>query len=212
MELTRPHQLAIAGGVAALAAGGLLAFALVRGHRGETTPPPPASQGGLVIDSSGTHAAAHADEAKPLRCFVDGKLVGELALADCARRNGVASDALDVGLDASGAPAAATAGSAGVTPLPPIAAPAPAASEPATGACWSYAGGAWRKLPSDTSLNGCVQALFAGRCERPGEALYGRFGDQTLRLVPGRVEISADNHRFRTLVEQGPSCSLPPSG
>jgi hypothetical protein len=54
----------------------------------------------------------------------------------------------------------------------------------------------------------CVQTLFAGRCERPGEATYGRWGAQTLRLVPGRVEVSGDNRTFRTLVEQGSNCSL----
>ena len=34
------------------------------------------------------------------------------------------------------------------------------------------------------SLNACVQALYAGTCVRPGEALYGRWGETTLRLVP----------------------------
>jgi hypothetical protein len=216
MDLTRlHHRMALAGALAALVMGGLLAFALVRGHRGERAAPPPASQGGLVIDPSGAHVG-QIDEARPLRCFVEGRLAGELTLAECAKRNGVATEALGVGLDASGAPAAAQAGAAAVTPLPPPqAAATPAPSAPAQGlqrACWTYAGGAWRRLPGDTSLNGCVQALFAGRCERPGEALYGRFGEQTLRLVPGRVEISGDNHSFRTLAEQGAGCSIPTGG
>jgi hypothetical protein len=213
MDFSRPEtRLALGGALAALAAGGLLAFAMIRPHRDEPTPPPPASQGGLVIDPSGAHVG-QIDAAKPLRCFVAGQLVGELPLADCARRNGVATDALDVGLDASGAPAAAPAGAASVTPLPP--APASASSSPVAqpiNVCWTYAGGTWRRLPGDTTLSGCVQALFAGRCATTGETAYGRFADQTLRLVPGRVEVSADNHSFRTLAEQGPGCSLPAAG
>jgi hypothetical protein len=225
MDLAQPRlRLALWGAVAALAAGGLIAFAMIRGHRGELTQPPPASQGGLIIDASGA-GVGRIDAAKPLRCFVDGRFVGELSLKDCAQRNGVATDALDVGMDASGALAAAQPGGAAITPLPPGAAPpavaAPAAPEVAAPAvatgsaamadCWRYADGRWRKLPSQTGLNGCVQALFAGRCEQPGGASYGRWGQQTLRLVPGRVEISADNHSFKTLSEQGPGCSLPAS-
>jgi hypothetical protein len=51
-------------------------------------------------------------------------------------------------------------------------------------------------------LSACAQALFSGHCEKPGGASYGRWADQSLRLTPRRVEISADNHNFRTLVEQ----------
>ena len=47
--------------------------------------------------------------------------------------------------------------------------------------------------------------LFEGQCVRPGDANYGRWGDTTLRLVPGRIEQSNDNRRFRT-VERRPSC------
>jgi hypothetical protein len=68
----------------------------------------------------------------------------------------------------------------------------------------------WRRLPTDLSLNACVQALFAGRCEKPGGATYGRWGEETLRLVPRRVEASADNRTFRPLVDQGPNCTTPP--
>jgi len=55
-----------------------------------------------------------------------------------------------------------------------------------------------------------VQTLYAGQCVRPGAALYGRWGNQTLRLTTGRVEISSNNRDFHTLVEQGPGCSIPP--
>lgn len=221
MELAQPRlRFALFGALAALAAGGLIAFALTHGHRGEPSPPPPASQGGLVIDASGA-GVGRIDAAKPLRCFVDGKLVGDLSLKDCAQRNGVATDALDVGLDATGKLAAGQPGAATVTPLPPttpaVAPPAAAAvqSTPVAGPvgeCWRYADSHWRKLPSDTTLNGCSQALFAGRCESAGGASYGRWGQQTLRLVPGKIEISGDNHSFRTLVEQGPGCSIPGGG
>jgi hypothetical protein len=208
------------GGAAAAVAGALIAWGLVNSHRGEPAAPPPASVGGLVIDSSGAKVG-RIDAARPLRCFVAGRLVGELSLADCARRNGVATEALDVGADQTGALAAGQMAGPAITPLPPIA-PQAAPSAPAapttanaapTGACWRYDGeGQWRKLPSDTTLNGCVQALFAGRCERPGGATYGRWMQQTLRLVPGRIEVSADNHSFRTLVEQGAGCAIPAAG
>ena len=91
-------RLALGGALAALLAGLAIAWALVSQHRGEKAPPPPASQAGLIIDSSGA-APARPDAAKTLRCFVGGQYVGDLALADCAKRNGVATDALDVGVD-----------------------------------------------------------------------------------------------------------------
>ena len=48
---------------------------------------------------------------------------------------------------------------------------------------------------------------------RPGEARYGRWGDMTLRLVPGRVEQSSDNTNFRTLTEQDRrTCTFPELG
>lgn len=223
----RRTQLVLGGGAVALVAGLAIAWVLMAGHRDERTPPPPASTGGLVIDSSGADNT-RMDSAAPLRCFVAGQFAGELTLADCAKRNGVATDALDVGLDENGVLAAADQAGAVLTPLPPTqgAAPAPEPTEPAPlpsvvggaasaasgppAACWRYADAQWRKLPIDLGLSACVQALFAGRCEKPGSATYGRWAQQTLRLAPGKVEISADNHSFRTLVEQGPGCVVPP--
>jgi len=216
----RSTTLALAGAAVALVAGLSLAGWLVLGHRGETAAAPPASQGGLVIDSAGA-GVMRTDPTKPLRCFVGGKLVGEMTLADCAKRNGVATDALDVGVDQTGALAAAQAAGTRLAPLPPpVAAPAPdisaevapAAAPPGlqggpSGACWRFAENQWRKLPADMPLGACVQTLFAGRCERAGEAAYGRWGQQTLRLVaPGRVETSPDNHSFRPLVDQSQGC------
>ena len=209
------------GAAAALAAGLVSAvLLLVLGRPGEG--PPPASEGGLVVETGPRGEARLAPGAR-LRCYVAGQLVGDLPLEDCARRNGVASGALDVGVDSSGA-LGAGAGAAVLTPLPPAEAPAPVEvirpAEPAAptapkpssaplSSCWRYAGTEWRRLPGEMSQSTCVQALFAGRCERPGEASYGRWGGQTLRLVPGRVEVSSDNRNFRSLMDQGPNCGFP---
>jgi hypothetical protein len=211
--------LPLAGAAIALLAGLAIAWTMLAGQRREPQEAPPASSAGLVIDSVGTDDA-RMDPAKPLRCFVAGQFVGEITLADCAKRNGVATDALDVGLDQTGALAAADQAGAVLTPLPPAESEAPqdeAAGEAApiavnapVGACLRYDQGRWGKLPSDVSLNACVQALFAGHCERQGGATYGRWMQQTLRLVPGRVEISADNHSFRTLADQGAGCAITP--
>jgi hypothetical protein len=154
---------------------------------------------------------------------VEGQFVGELTLADCAKRNGVATGALDVGVDQSGALAAAGAAGTVLTPLPPPQT-APTAAAPATavasaaasggpvGSCWRYSSGDWRELPTELSLNACVQTLFAGRCEKTGGATYGRWMSQTLRLVPGKVEVSGDNRNFRTLAEQSNACVIAPIG
>jgi hypothetical protein len=212
------------GGVVALLAGGAIAWVLVAGDLGSKSAPP-ASETGLVIDSSGDEGRI--DPGKPLRCFVQGQLVGELSLTECAKRNGVATDALDVGIDETGALAAADQAGQTLTPLPPVeeepAAPeAPAAAPdadepgqvvtmPSAGTCWRHGGGRWRRL-GDMELNACVQTLFAGRCEKAGGASYGRFGQQTLRLVTGKVEVSDDNKSFHTLAAQAADCSLPPVG
>jgi len=213
----------LAGAAVALLAGLAIAWTMLAAQHREPKEAPPASSAGLVIDSSGPEDA-RMDPAKPLRCFVAGQFVGELTLADCAKRNGVATDALDVGLDETGALAAADQAGAVLTPLPPpeVAAPKEAGTDEASagplpvnapvGGCLRYDQGKWAKLPGDVSLNGCVQALFAGRCERPGGATYGRWMQQTLRLVPGRVEVSADNHSFRTLADQGAGCAITPVG
>jgi hypothetical protein len=216
--------LALIGGALALVAGLGIAAALRSGHRGAATTPPPASQGGLVIDTAPADDEK-LDPAKPLRCFVAGQFVGELTLAACAERNGVATGALDVGVDETGALAAADEAGTVLTPLPPqnvTAIPHPGATPAPTdvaapaagpaGPCLRYSGAEWRQLPGDLTLNACVQALFAGRCERPGGATYGRWMLQTLRLAPGRVEISGDNRSFRVLAEQGPGCSIGPIG
>ncbi|MGA0599601.1 hypothetical protein ACO2Q3_02740 [Caulobacter sp. KR2-114] len=226
------------GGLLALGAGLAIAF-LLTGHDKGPADAPPASQGGLVVET-GRDDDVKLDAKRPLRCFVGGQFVGELTLDECAKRNGVASGSLDVGVDSSGALAAANGSNSDITPLPPQpvtqlsppggVSPAPGAEAPSpgqapiaagktvaaargpAGACWRRAGGQWQKLPTDLTLNACVQALYAGHCERQGGATYGRWIDQTLRSVPGRIEVSGDNHDFRTLAEQGPGCAVPAIG
>lgn len=186
--------------------------------------PPPASTGGLVVQT-GQADDGKPDPKKPLRCFVSGQFEGVETLADCARKNGVATEALDVGIDQTGALAAAN-GQAGatLTPLPPDPAAPPQAEAPPDAApavapppprgptadCLRYANATWRKVGSAMPLSACVQALFSGRCEKIGGASYGRWGDNTLRLVPHKVEMSDDNRSFRTVVEQlDDGCVIP---
>jgi hypothetical protein len=224
MEFLKDRRVVLAlGGGLALLLGVILAAIAMSG--GKSKDQPPASKAGLVVEI-GREDDGKLDPARPLRCFVSGVFVGEITLAECARKNGVATGALDVGVDETGALAAADVAGTVLTPLPPApvevlstaaapaAAPAPTPAAPAgpVKACWRYVGAEWRRLPGEATLNGCLQTLFAGRCERPGGATYGRWGEQTLRLVPGRVETSMDNRSFQTLVEQPASCIIPPVG
>ncbi len=112
---------ALGGGVLALAAGLGLAW-VIFSHSRKPETPPPASQGGLVV-VAGRGDDAKLDPQRPLRCFVGGQFVGELPLAECARRNGVATGSLDVGLDQAGALAATNGAGAPLTPLNALAPP-----------------------------------------------------------------------------------------
>lgn len=213
----------VVGGVLVVVIAALSALLFKARDQAPQTPPP-ASTGGLVVQTG------HADDGKldpkkSLRCFVAGQFEGVETLADCARKNGVATEALDVGIDQTGALAAANGqGGAALTPLPPpssaeppvetppdatpAAVPAPARGP--VGDCLRYAGQAWRKAGTAMPLSACVQTLFSGRCERPGEVSYGRWGDNTLRLVPHRVEMSDDNRTFRAVVDQlDDGCVIP---
>lgn len=222
MEFLKDRRIVLAiGGAVALLLGILIAATIMRGDKGPDKPPP-AATGGLVVET-GRDDDTKLDPTRPIRCFVSGVFVGELTLTDCARRNGVATDALDVGVDETGALAAANQAGTVLAPLPPPQATVqqPSSTEsassqpaptPASGdACWRYAAGGWSKIGA-MDLNSCVQTLYAGQCEQRGGASYGRWGDQTLRLVRDKVEISSDNRRFRTLVDQGANCSIPPVG
>ncbi len=206
------------GTVLAIALGAGLAVIVKSGVKSKA--PTPALHSGLVVEV-GREDDGKLDPGRPLRCFVGGAFVGEITLSECARKNGLDTGALDVGVDETGALAAADQAGTVLTPLPPVSTPedpvaasAPAIT-PASGplaACWRYQGVEWRRLPTEMGLNACVQALFSGHCERPGGATYGRWGDQTLRLLPGHVEASADNRTFHTLAEQPASCAIPPIG
>jgi len=226
MELLKDRRIVLAGGAALALLAGLGIAIVLLGGKDKSTEPPPASRAGLIVET-GRADDTKLDPARPLRCFVGGQFVGETTLAECAKKNGVATGALDVGVDETGALAAADQAGTVLTPLPPptIDAPPPSAVTPGPAplpaatasstplaACWRYAGAEWRRLPGDITLNACAQTLFAGRCERPGGATYGRWGEETLRLVPGRVEASFDNRSFHTVIDQGPNCSIPAAG
>ncbi len=204
-------MLALGGGALALLISiGLAIGIMTHEHRSKAAPP--AATGGLIVQM-GRPDDAKLDPAQPLRCFVAGQYVGMETLADCARKNGVATKALDVGTDPSGALGAGEAG-AKLTPLPPSDAvtqtdsDAPpqainqAPSRGPAGECLRYAGSAWRRVGDALSLNACVQALYAGHCEKAGGASYGRWMGQTLRLIPHRVEMASDNAHFHSLAEQ----------
>ena len=222
MGLFSDRRIILAGGGAAALLLGLGAAGLFVMGSPKPSGPPPASKGGLVVESSSDTAPV--DPGRPLRCFVGGQMVGEMTLADCARKNGVATKALDLGVDATGGLAAASSSGPVVQPLtpqqaqqtptqgPPAAPPGVAPVASGAGApvapCWRREGD-WQQLPTDLTLNACVQALYAGRCVKPGEAAYGRWGEETLRLFQRRIEASADNRSFRPLVEQGPNCAPP---
>ena len=206
-------------GLAVLAA---VAAALMFGA-GKTNDPntvSPASEGGLKIDVA---EAPVLEPTRELRCFVDGQFVGMSTLSDCARRNGVASSALDVGLDSTGALAAAPTASFSPPPVIPITVekpmtdrvtdkttdPRPAQTASTGGACLRHVGSEWRQVGTGMTISACVQALYSGTCVRsPGEAQYGRWNDTSLRLVPRRVEQSTNNVQFRTLATQNRNCQF----
>lgn len=225
MDVLKDPRVVAGGGIAlALAAGVVVALVWGAG-KDDAAGPPPASQGGLVIEVGQDDVKL--DPTRKLPCYVAGASVGLATHAECAARNGVSSGQLDVGINQQGELAFGDVGTV-LTPLPPdelvlppapspaiatTPAPAPPVETPIAEArgpaatCWRYSDRIWVRV-GDMPLNACVSNLFNGRCERPGSAAYGRWGEQTLRLVPGRVEQSPDNRNFRTLVEQGANCTL----
>jgi hypothetical protein len=224
--------LAVGAGLAVLAA---VVLALVFGGSREpaSKESPVDGPAGLQVDLADAPAL---EPTRELRCFVDGQFIGMATLSDCARRNGLATDALDVGLDEEGNLAAAPTASFAPPPALPdlqtaesvadvdldTGTPAentegqpqqqPRAERASGVPCLRFAGSEWRQISSDMSLNQCVQALYAGTCVRPGDAQYGRHGSLTLRLVPRRVEQSNDNARFRILADQDRNCQFPSLG
>jgi len=227
MDFLKDRRVIAFGGAGLALVAGLVIAWLLLSHSHKPAEAPPASQGGLTV-VSGRDDDAKLDPKRPLRCFVGGQFVGELPLAVCAQRNGVATGALDVGLDQAGA-LAATNGTNSLTPLssqqpaqslpvveqtPPDQADADAT--PAVGTsggaqvCWRYGAGGWRQLGPPMALQICVQTLYAGRCSMDEQPDYGRWGDQTLRQAGGRVEISSNNRDFSSLVDPWPPCRNEP--
>ncbi len=213
------------GAGAAVLAGVAMAALLAKGGAapGNTTADQP--ERGLQVQMGADEAKL--DPNRMLRCFVGGKFVGQASLADCAKKNGVSAQALDVGLDQSGELAAASgdtplqplppsdaAAANTVAPTPPAAIPEPkpvvSASTAGVGDCLRFSGDGWRDAAGGAAtINACIQALFPARCPKAGEAVYGRWSGQTLRLVPGRVEISSNNRDFHPIAEQNPKdCAI----
>ncbi len=210
--------LAIGAGLAIILAI-VLALLFTRGGGSEA---PAGPKGNLQVDVAEPESL---EPTRQLRCFVEGQFVGMLTLDECARRNGLATEALDVGIDETGELVAAPTASLAPPPtLPPVQVedvppvidspvePVDTPSRPGA-ACLRHTGSDWRSLSSNMGMEACVRALYSGTCVRPGEARYGRWGDMTLRLVPGRVEQSSDNTNFRTLTEQDRrTCTFPELG
>jgi hypothetical protein len=223
-DALKDRRVVIAGGMGLALIAAVIVATLFMFRAGAPADEAP-SGGGLVVQT-GRPDDVKMDPQHPLRCFVDGKSIGEIPLRDCAERNGVATGALDVGLDQSGSLAAETGPTSEVTPLPPpdeavapaaapepvaVAAPAPRpVAAPAAAGCWRYGDGGWSRLTDDMPLPACVEALYSGQCEPPGAVAYGRWGARTLRLAGDAVQVSDDNRSFRVLVTQGPGCSIPP--
>jgi hypothetical protein len=229
MPLPNDNRVIIAVGIG-LAVLAAVVLALVFGGSNEPAAPKTVETegpGGLQVDVGDAPAL---EATRELRCFVNGQFIGMATLSDCARRNGLATDALDVGLDETGNLAAAPTASFAPPPALPDATemadsgvvepydtalpekpqpqPQPRVERASGGPCLRFTGSDWREL-GQMSLNQCVQALYAGTCVRPGDAQYGRHGNLTLRLVPRRVEQSNDNTRFRILADQDRSCQFP---
>jgi hypothetical protein len=229
MDFLKDRRLIALGGAGLALVAGLAIAWFMLSHSRKPTEAPPASQGGLVV-VSGRDDDAKLDPKRPLRCFVGGQFVGELPLAVCAQRNGVATGALDVGLDQAGALAAGNS-TATLTPLqqaeqapPPVIqqnadgevigdAPTGQVLVTATGRpCWRYGATGWRELPVPMSLQACVQAVYAGRCPSGDDALYARWAEQSLRLKDGRVEVSSNNRDYAILTDPWPPCDAQPAG
>jgi hypothetical protein len=234
------------GGAVVLVAAVSAASFLSRSPRNADTGPPAnttdssnitgSAAGGLKVEMG---KAPKVESDTSVRCFVKGQFVGMQSAADCAQKNGVAPGGLDVGLDQSGAIAAAAGG--GDTHLQPLAnaesddvddrsdrdedddgRPAQTASADPTAPsvrdyadappsdCRRYVAGAWRAGGAPVSLDACVHVLFDGRCPPPGQVVYGRWGGLTLRDSPGRIDASTNNRDFSPLAPQYPAdCSIP---
>ena len=111
--MPKDNRILIAIGAAVAVVIAVIVGLLMTGGRDVPAAPPPAAQGGLTVSVAD---APGLDSTRELRCYVDGQFVGMATLTDCARRNGLATDALDVGVDATGNLVAAP--TASLTPPP----------------------------------------------------------------------------------------------
>jgi hypothetical protein len=207
------------GALVAIVVGVLVAMGLFRSDPGDDTPPP-AAEGGLKVELTQVYAGT-LDPDRPLRCFVGDQMVGELTVAQCAQRNGVAAQALDVGLDASGALTAVVSAApplnteplgeavAGPEPVPDYeGAPAATPAGGPVGECARETASGRLPLSEAATLETCVRLVFSGRCEQPGGASYGAWRGQSLRLSGRRVELE-EGAGYRVVAQQDSSCSFP---
>ena len=212
-QVDRRVLTAIAAGVVLLLVLGGVFY--VSAHRAPTAHGDTPGPHGALQVRMGETGGGKVDAKAPLRCFVGGRFVGELPLEQCAQRNGVETGRLGVGVDATGQVAAATGDATALAPIPEEteatadAAPAAVASTAPSAECLRYGQGGWRPAGVGLTLRACARGLFENRCVKPGEAVYGRYGSRTLRLLPGRVEVSPNNRDFSRLMDQdSESCTL----
>ena len=216
MDLTRNRRLLIIGGVAAGLAAVVIVVAIAALRAGDDEAPAEASGPGLVVQTSG-QPPQKLDPADALKCYVGGKLVGEMRVADCAARNGVATGPLEVGVEKAPDAAPVNAVAAELPPPPPpppidVAVRDDSGADPATAGgkpCWSHDGGGWSRAPGGMDLDACVEFLFAGQCLRSGGVVYGMWGDRTLRLTADRVEMAHGGGVFRAVPDQPALCGAP---
>ncbi|WP_262422684.1 hypothetical protein [Brevundimonas denitrificans] len=185
------------GAVLAVVAAVVIAL-IFMGRGGDDEPTTPEERAGLQLDVT---EAPDLEPTRELRCFVDGRFVGMATLADCARQNGVATEGLDVGLDETGALAAAPTAQFAPPPeepplelteaqpiTPPEVSPVGPAPQPvqAGAPCLRHVGGEWRQLSAGMSQGAvsrpCSRALRASR-RRPVRPL-GR-PDPAAGAAPG---------------------------
>ncbi|MBA3812801.1 MAG: hypothetical protein H0X27_14365, partial [Caulobacteraceae bacterium] len=102
------------------------------GVRRHHIPSTPQAAHGLTIRQR--YAVSSIRLVRPLPCYVNGRPVGQLLLRDCARRNGVATGPLDVGLDTP-APSRLPESPSPVAPSPQF-----ALARPAVAVAPSFAG------------------------------------------------------------------------
>lgn len=165
-----------------------------------------------------------ADAKKQAPCFVDGQIVGQMTISECAKRNHVDPKSLDVGTRhddslpstefqtpnaPNGAPDTGVANPQGRTASATLRGvdqaqavnPAPT---PTSAACLRFGGGEWRQAADHVSKSQCAKILFP--CEKGARDTYGRWGETSLRLVSGKIEQSLDGKVFSPFMDVAKSC------